>query len=82
MLAFLRCEHRDLTEPDLRARAAELQHRIDETRDEIDANTPADELHALLDDVANGSGVCQLNLTAPLLGFRSCAATKANGYRA
>jgi hypothetical protein len=41
----------DLTEPDL-APAAELQHRIDETPDEADAHAAADELHALLDDVA------------------------------
>jgi hypothetical protein len=50
---LLRCEHRDLTQPDLRARAAELQHRIDETPDQADAHAAADELHALLDDVAN-----------------------------
>jgi hypothetical protein len=36
---LLRCEHRDLAQPDVRARAraAELQHRIDETPDEANA---------------------------------------------
>jgi hypothetical protein len=61
---LLRCEHRVLPQPDLRARAAELQHRIDETPDQADAHAAADELHALLDDVANVE-----ELPRPALGF-------------
>jgi hypothetical protein len=38
---------------DMRARAAELQHRIDQAADEATARRAADELHALLDDVEN-----------------------------
>lgn len=38
---------------DMRARAAELEHRRITAPDETTARSAADELHALMDDVAN-----------------------------
>jgi hypothetical protein len=38
---------------DIRARAVELEHRIDQAPDEATARATADKLHALLDDLDN-----------------------------